>query len=212
MIPDAIRQALGRSAQAIVEAAALNVEALAEAAERIAYRVHLGGTIWLIGNGGSAATASHIAGEFVGRFKRERDSIRAFALMVDPAATTAIANDYGYEYLFCRQMVTMVRDGDVLIAFSTSGKSRNVVLGITRVIRRDVLIAAFVGAHGEGVGQTLEIREDGADAYLFRVPSADTPHIQEAHDAMAHCLVEAVDDELAILQAEARMLRNEVNA
>ena len=211
MTPDLIRQALGRSAQAIVEAAALNVEALAEAAERIAYRVHLGGTIWLIGNGGSAATASHIAGEFVGRFKRERDSIRAFALMVDPATTTAIANDYGYEYLFCRQM-EMVRDGDVLLAYSTSGKSKNVVLAVTRVIRRDVLIAAFVGAHGEGVGQTLEIREDGADAYLFRVPSADTPHIQEAHDAMAHCLVEAVDDELAILQAEARMLRNEVNA
>jgi len=211
MTPDAIRQAMARSAQAIVESAALNAAVLSVAAHRIAWRIHRGGTIWLIGNGGSAATASHIAGEFVGRFKRERDSIRAFALMVDPATTTAIANDYGYEYLFCRQM-EMVRDGDVLLAYSTSGKSKNVVLAVTRVIRRDVLIAAFVGAHGEGVGQTLEIREDGADAYLFRVPSADTPHIQEAHDAMAHCLVEAVDDELAILQAEARMLRNEVNA
>ena len=211
MTPDAIRQAMARSAQAIVESAALNAAVLSVAAHRIAWRIHRGGTIWLIGNGGSAATASHIAGEFVGRFRRERDSIRAFALMVDPAATTAIANDYGYEYVFCRQM-EMVRDGDVLLAYSTSGKSKNVVLAVTRVIRRDVLIAAFVGAHGEGVGQTLEIREDGADAYLFRVPSADTPHIQEAHDAMAHCLVEAVDDELAILQAEARMLRNEVNA
>lgn len=211
MTPDAIRQAMARSAQAIVESAALNAAVLSVAAHRIAWRIHRGGTIWLIGNGGSAATASHIAGEFVGRFKSERDSIRAFALMVDPATTTAIANDYGYEYVFCRQM-EMVRDGDVLLAYSTSGKSKNVVLAVTRVIRRDVTIAAFVGAHGEGVGQTLEIREDGADAYLFRVPSADTPHIQEAHDAMAHCLVEAVDDELAILQAEARMLRNEVNA
>jgi hypothetical protein len=75
-----------------------------------------------------------------------------------------------------------------------------------------VTIAAFVGAHGEGVGNSLDIRDEATDTFLFTVPSHETPHIQEAHDAMAHCLVEAVDDELAILQAEARMLRNEVNA
>ena len=211
MTPDAIRQAMARSAQAIVESAALNAAVLSVAAHRIAWRIHRGGTIWLIGNGGSAATASHSAGEFVGRFTRERDSIRAFALMVDPATTTAIANDYGYEYVFCRQM-EMVRDGDVLLAYSTSGKSKNVVLAVTRVIRRDVTIAAFVGAHGEGVGNSLDIRDEATDTFLFTVPSHETPRIQEAHDAMSHCLVEAVDESLALLKAEQKRQRAGVTA
>ena len=207
MTPDHIRQELAKSAQAIVEAAALNAETLAYAARRVADRVHEGGTVWLIGNGGSAATASHIAGEFVGRFKRERPSIRAFALMTDPAATTAIANDYGYEYLFCRQ-TDMVRDGDVLLAFTTSGKSANVVLAVTKLIRRDVVIVAFTGADGAAVGNALEIRDvttwPDTGTYLLRVPSRETPHIQEAHDAMAHCLVGAVDEWLAALREAER--------
>ena len=190
MTPDAIKAACAASAQLIIETAALQAEQVHLAALCIADHVRAGGTIYLIGNGGSAATASHIAGEFVGRFKLERDPLRAFALMTDPAVVTAIANDYGYEYVFARQMA-MLNDGDVLIAYTTSGKSANVILSLARLVHRDIIIVVFTGGYGTACADT------NPDAIVISVPSCDTPRIQEAHDVLSHCLVQAVDEILA---------------
>ncbi len=120
-------------------------EVIGQIAEMIVQSLTQGGTLYLCGNGGSAADAQHIAGEFVGRFRTERRALPAVALSTDTSVLTCIANDYDYESVFARQVEALVRKGDVLWAFSTSGTSANVLKAVEVARDRGARIIAFTG-------------------------------------------------------------------
>lgn len=144
-----------------------------------------GKKILLAGNGGSAADAQHIAGELVSRFAFDRPGLPAIALTTDTSILTAIGNDYGYDKLFARQVQAHAHMGDVLIAYSTSGKSPNVLAALEEAKRRGMICIGMTGNHG-GPMKAL------CDHYLD-VPSADTPKIQEGHAVLGHILCGLVE-------------------
>lgn len=144
-----------------------------------------GGKILLAGNGGSAADAQHIAGEFVSRFAFDRPGLPAIALTVDTSILTAIGNDYGYEKLFTRQVQALGNKGDVFIGYSTSGKSPNII-GAFKEARSKGLVC--IGLTGNRGGLMLELCD-----HLLAVPSADTPKIQEGHLVLGHILCGLVE-------------------
>jgi D-sedoheptulose 7-phosphate isomerase len=144
-----------------------------------------GNKILLAGNGGSAADAQHIAGEFVSRFAFDRPGLSAIALTTDTSILTAIGNDYGYEKLFARQVQAHARKGDVLIAYSTSGKSPNIINALKEAKSHGLLCIGMTGNLG---GPMHEL----CDHYLA-VPSGDTPKIQEGHAVLGHILCGLVE-------------------
>lgn len=144
-----------------------------------------GGKILLAGNGGSAADAQHIAGEFVSRFAFDRPGLPAIALTTDTSILTAIGNDYGYDNLFARQVQAHSQKGDVFIAYSTSGKSPNVIAALQEAKSRGVVCIGMTGNRGGPM-------KDLCDHYLD-VPSADTPKIQEGHAVLGHILCGLVE-------------------
>jgi len=162
--------------------------AVEEVATVIAQAYRSGKKVLLCGNGGSAADAQHIAAEFVGRFYKDRPPLPAIALHGNTSAVTAIANDYGYEVVFARQVEAYVAAGDVMIGISTSGNSPNVVLAIQKAKEAG---ASTVGLTGANESQLSEI----ADICL-RVPSTDTPRIQEAHITLGHIICYLVEQSL----------------
>ena len=124
------------------------VETIAAIADAITTALEQDGTIYLCGNGGSAADAQHIAGEFVGRFRRERKALAAVAFSTDTSVLTSIANDYAYERVFARQAEALVRENDLLWAFSTSGTSANVIAAVEVAKERGARVIAFTGTAG----------------------------------------------------------------
>lgn len=144
-----------------------------------------GNKVLLAGNGGSAADAQHIAGEFVSRFAFDRPGLPAIALTTDTSILTAIGNDYGYENLFARQVQAHAQKGDVFIAYSTSGSSPNVIAALREARARGVIC---IGMTGNRAGPMKEL----CDHYLD-VPSADTPKIQEGHAVIGHTLCGLVE-------------------
>ena len=144
-----------------------------------------GKKVVLCGNGGSAADAQHIAGEFVGRFYKERRALPALVLHGNSSVVTAIANDYGYDNVFTRQVEAHVVPGDVVIGISTSGNSANVVQAIQK--------AKEIGAMTVGLTGERDSKLSEAADWCFRVPSTDTPRIQEAHMTICHILCDAVE-------------------
>ena len=146
------------------------------------------GKILLAGNGGSAADAQHIAGEFVSRFAFDRPGLPAIALTTDTSILTAIGNDYGYEKLFARQVQAHGNNGDVFIGYSTSGKSPNVLLAFEEARSRGLVCVGLTGNHG---GPMRELCD-----YLLEVPSADTPKIQEGHLVLGHIICGLVENAL----------------
>lgn len=158
------------------------------AAEACIHAMKRGNKVLLVGNGGSAADAQHIAGEFVSRFAFDRPGLPAIALTTDTSILTAIGNDYGYDKLFARQVQAHAQKGDILIAYSTSGKSPNVVAALQEARNRCVVC---IGMTGNRVGPMKEL----CDHYLD-VPSADTPKIQEGHAVLGHILCGLVEREL----------------
>ncbi|MBC2655645.1 D-sedoheptulose 7-phosphate isomerase [Pseudomonas sp. MSSRFD41] len=161
------------------------LESLEAASQACVDSMQRGKKLLLLGNGGSAADAQHIAGEFVSRFAFDRPGLPAIALTTDTSILTAIGNDYGYDKLFARQVQAHAQEGDVLIAYSTSGKSANVILALQEARNRGVLCIGMTGNRG-GPMQSL------CDFYLG-VPSADTPKIQEAHAVLGHILCGIVE-------------------
>lgn len=145
-----------------------------------------GGKILLAGNGGSAADAQHIAGEFVSRFAFDRPGLPAMALTVDTSILTAIGNDYGFENLFARQVQSHGNKGDVFIGYSTSGKSTNVLRAFEEA-RKQGLVC--IGLTGNQSAQMQELCD-----YLLEVPSGDTPKIQEGHLVLGHILCGLVEN------------------
>lgn len=143
------------------------------------------GKVLLAGNGGSAADAQHIAGEFVSRFAFDRPGLPAIALTTDTSILTAIGNDYGYEKLFARQVQAHAQKGDIFIAYSTSGKSPNVIAALQEAKERGVVCIGMTGNRG---GPMQELCD-----YYLDVPTADTPKIQEGHAVLGHILCGLVE-------------------
>jgi len=148
-----------------------------------------GNKILLCGNGGSAADAQHIAAELTGRYKTERRGLAGIALTTDTSALTAIANDYGYDRVFDRQVEALAREGDLIIGISTSGNSANIISAF-RVARE--LGCKTIGLSGRDGGEMNNF----CDLNLI-VPSDDTPRIQEMHILIGHTICQAIDDALS---------------
>ncbi len=149
-----------------------------------------GGTIFFCGNGGSAADAQHLAAELSGRFYFDRDPLPAEALHCNTSYLTAIANDYGFEYVYERLIRGNGKKGDVLIGLSTSGNSLNITKAFETAKNLDITTIAFTGENG---GKLKEIAD-----YILQIPSTDTPRIQEAHILIGHIICELIETEMFI--------------
>lgn len=163
-----------------------NADTIIEVANLIADTFNSGGKLLLFGNGGSAADASHIAAEFVNRFKMERPAFPAIALNTDMAVLTSIANDYSYDSVFERQLKALGQAGDVVIAISTSGSSPNVLKAVEAAKRKKIKTIAFTGEKGDRLASQSD--------YVFAIPSNNTPRIQETHITLAHVLCQMVEE------------------
>ena len=162
---------------------------IALAASAIVKSIRSGGKVVIFGNGGSAADSQHIAAELVGRFKKERKAIAAIALTTDTSVITALANDYGYDVVFSRQVEALGRKGDVAIAISTSGKSKNIIDAVKAAKRIGIMTIALTGSSGGDLKKKCDIS--------ISVPSDDTPRIQESHCLIGHMICELVEEECA---------------
>ena len=147
-----------------------------------------GNKLLLIGNGGSAADAQHIAAEIVGRYKQERPGWAAIALTTDTSALTAIANDYGFEQIFARQVQGLAKRGDVLFALTTSGRSPNILSALKVARDLGVTTIGFTGTKGESMRAACDI--------LFVSPTDDTPVIQQVHMMAMHAICDEVEQTL----------------
>lgn len=161
---------------------------LSAAAEACIKSLRAGGRILLAGNGGSAADAQHIAGELVSRFLFDRPGLPAMALTTDSSILTAIGNDYGYEKLFARQVQANGKSGDVLVAYSTSGISPNILSALEQAHESGMVT---IGMTGNRKGAMCAMCD-----YLLEVPSPLTPRIQEGHLVLGHLLCELIEHEI----------------
>jgi D-sedoheptulose 7-phosphate isomerase len=143
------------------------------------------GKVLIFGNGGSAADALHFAGELVGRFERDRRGLAALALPADTSVLTSVANDYGYDRVFARQVEALGSAGDVAIAISTSGASRNVLAALAAARERGLTTVAFTGRDGGEVGRGVDIH--------VNVPHASAARVQEVHRTLIHAVCELVE-------------------
>ena len=158
-------------------------------AEHIINALDSGGKVLTCGNGGSAADAQHFAAELVGRYRRERPAWSAIALTVDSSVLTSLCNDYGFEQVFARQVQALGRSGDILVAISTSGRSKNVLAAVEAACALGI---RTVGLTGEGTSKLGEI----VDHHLA-VPTSNTAFIQQAHIAVIHIICELVEERLS---------------
>nr|WP_312250326.1 D-sedoheptulose 7-phosphate isomerase [Stenotrophomonas geniculata] len=147
-----------------------------------------GRKILFAGNGGSAADAQHWAGELVSRFYYDRPGLPAIALTTDTSILTAIGNDYGYDYTFARQIEALGLQGDVFVAISTSGRSKNIMRALEACEAKGVRVIGFTGEHGGDMKDRCDI--------CFRVPSSETPRIQEGHEFIGHLLCALIESEM----------------
>ena len=158
---------------------------IATIAQRMTECLRAGGTVYACGNGGSATQAQHFAAELVGRFKKDRRALRAFALNDNPAVMTSLANDYDYNDIFAHQLAGIARSGDFLLALSTSGTSENVVRACKAAREAGAFVAGLTGRSGGAVA-------DHSDA-TARVPDDDTARIQEVHITIIHLVCQHVE-------------------
>ncbi len=163
-----------------------HADRIVQVAQLIGGAFQAGHKVLLFGNGGSSTDAAHIAAEFVGRYKRERAPLPAIALATDIAAITCIANDYGFEELFARQVQAHGQRGDVAIAISTSGNSPNVLKGVEAAKALGLTTIAWTGGTGGKLAGMVD--------YAFVVPSTLTARIQESHITLGHVLCELIED------------------
>lgn len=163
-------------------------DTILKAAQMIIDAYKDGKKVMLIGNGGSAADAQHLATELVGRFMVERKALPAIALTTDTSALTAIANDYGYEKVFQRQIEALAEAGDVLLAMTTSGASPNILAAIETAQALGVRVIVMTGEKG--------LSMKAKTGLVLAVPSAKSPRIQEAHITIGHIICYLVEKEL----------------
>jgi len=188
MLEQRIQQHFIDSADLKYQAAPLLSKPIADAVQALLTCVTSGGKVLSCGNGGSAADAQHFSAEFVGRFERERPELAAIALTTDTSTLTAIANDYGFNHVFSRQVRALGQPGDVLLAITTSGNSANVLAAIEAAHEREMVV---IGLSGRGGGKMTQVLRD-TDVHIC-VPHERTARIQEVHLLTLHCLCDAVD-------------------
>jgi len=188
MINQRILAHFQESAELKSNAAAELVQPIAAAVELMFSALSNGNKILCCGNGGSAADSQHFAAELVGRFERERLPLPAMALTTDTSIITAIGNDYSYNEIFSKQVQAFGQAGDVLLAFTTSGNSANVLAAIDVALERDMRVVALTGKGGGAMNQRLT----DADVHIC-VPHDRTARIQEVHLLTIHCLCDGID-------------------
>lgn len=176
------------SAHTKLEAIELMAAPIAAAIETMTQCLLSGGKILACGNGGSAGDAQHFAAELVGRFEAERQELAAVALSTDSSILTAVGNDYGFNYIFSKQVRALGHAGDVLLAISTSGNSANVIEAIKAAHENEMRIIALTGKGGGQIGELL-----GEDDIHLCVPANRTARIQETHLLTIHCLCDGID-------------------
>ncbi|MEZ5292242.1 MAG: SIS domain-containing protein [Vicinamibacterales bacterium] len=164
------------------------VDAIEQAADALVSVLGGGGRVLAFGNGGSAADAQHFVAELVGRFERDRRGWPAMALTTDPSVVTAVANDFGFESVFARQVTALGRAGDLALGITTSGESPNVVRGLEAAKAAGLRTIALTGKDGGAAGRVAEVH--------VHVPSPVTARVQEAHMTVLHLLCAAVDRDL----------------
>jgi D-sedoheptulose 7-phosphate isomerase len=167
--------------------------ALSAAAEALIAAYRSGHKAIFFGNGGSAADAQHLAAEFVGRYLLERPPLPALALHANTSSVTAIANDYGYDQVFARQLQALAAPGDVAVGISTSGNSRSVLEALAVARKMGVATIGLTGASGGRMREMVDV--------LIAAPSSETPRIQECHVLVGHALCDAVEQALAAVPA-----------
>jgi D-sedoheptulose 7-phosphate isomerase len=162
---------------------------IARAGEALANALQSGRKALACGNGGSAADSQHFAAELVGRFERERPGLPGIALTVDSSALTAIANDYDFERVFSKQVEALGNAGDVLLAISTSGNSKNVIEAVKSAQARGLVVIALTGRDGGAMGRMMRAQD-----FHLNVAHPRTMRVQEVHLLVIHCLCEVVDN------------------
>jgi D-sedoheptulose 7-phosphate isomerase len=173
---------------AVIESVRGLVPGVESLGEEVAARLERGGIVYSFGNGGSAADAQHLAGELIGRYCRERRPLAAVALSTDPTVTTCIGNDYSFDDVFSRQVTALARPDDVVVGFTTSGRSPNVVAGLAAGRKAGALTVLLTGQAAPEGGPAAE----HADRVLA-VASDRTARVQEAHVLLLHLLSEHID-------------------
>jgi D-sedoheptulose 7-phosphate isomerase len=184
-----INAAVATHKKMVAEFEQRGVETIAAVAEAITKALDENGTVYLCGNGGSAADAQHIAGEFVGRFSRQRKALPAVALSTDTSVLTCIANDYAYEKVFARQVEALVRKGDILWAFSTSGASANVLAAARLARDKGAHVVAFTGRSGSPLERIADV--------CFCADAESTARSQEIHQLAYHIICDLVERRFA---------------
>ena len=193
MTGDILRTNIERSVQVHAKLLGACLPAMTAAANALVSAYSAGHKALFFGNGGSATDAQHLAGEFLGRYLRERRPLPAVALADNTAAATAIANDYGHDQVFARLLEALALPGDVAVAISTSGNSQNVIEGVTAARKLGLFTIGLTGSSGG--------RLHGMVDALIAVPSDETPRIQECHILVGHALCDAVEHAIATAQA-----------
>jgi D-sedoheptulose 7-phosphate isomerase len=163
----------------------LLVEHIKRAVDDCVGALQAGNKLLFAGNGGSAADAQHWAGELVSRFYYDRPGLAAIALTTDTSILTAIGNDYGYDYVFARQIEALGRPGDVFLAISTSGNSKNILRAISAAKERGIVVIGLTGQGGGAMADECDL--------CIRVPSSETPRIQEGHEFIGHTICALIE-------------------
>ena len=186
---DKIKDILLESIQVKEELLHTGIDQIIKIAELVIDCLRKGGKVLLFGNGGSASDSQHIAGELVGRFKKDRPALAAIALTSNTPILTALANDYGYEIVFSRQVEALACKNDLVIGISTSGKAKNVILGIKQAKKMGIKTIALTGGDG---GELAKITD-----MSILIHSPVTARIQEAHITIGHIICELVEEALS---------------
>ena len=185
---DTLRQIFNETQAAHRRFADVNLDVVAAAAAAISRALAAGGKVLAFGNGGSAADAQHLVAELVGRFEVERQSLAGVALTTDSAVVTAIANDYGYERVFARQVEGLGRQGDVAFGISTSGHSPNVLGAFAAAKARGMTTIALTGRDGRPIGAQADIH--------INVAERSTPRVQDVHRTILHAMCSVIEQGL----------------
>ena len=183
-----IESSLNESINIRAEILSSSVEPVVQIANILVEAFKAGHSLYLMGNGGSAADAQHISGELVGRYKKDRKSLPVLALTTDTSVLTAISNDFGYDYCFEKQIEAFTRKDDVVFGLSTSGNATNVINALKLAGKIGAKTIGFTGRDGGMIKDIVDV--------CLMVPSSDTPRIQECHITIGHILCSIIENEL----------------
>jgi D-sedoheptulose 7-phosphate isomerase len=180
-----IKDALLESIQVKEELLRSGINQIKEITEAVIKALKNGGKVIFFGNGGSASDSQHLAAELVGRFKRDRLALAGIALTTNTSVLTALANDYGYEIIFAKQIEALAQKNDIAIGISTSGKAKNVALGLRQAKKMGLVTVALTGGDGGEIAKLADIS--------LVIPSSVTARIQEAHINVGHIVCDIVE-------------------